>query len=53
MTRTNVKTFKHRIGKNRFIVIQIFQSANAKTIHGNALASNALNVKVFSKRKRR
>ncbi|MFE5322417.1 hypothetical protein ACFQ88_27440 [Paenibacillus sp. NPDC056579] len=50
-SKTNVKTYKHRIGKNLYIVINISQSANAKTELGNALASNAVNVAVFKKQK--
>lgn len=52
-TKTNVKTYKHRIGKNLYIIINISQSADAKTELGNALASNAVNVSIFKKRKKR
>ncbi|MFK7695648.1 hypothetical protein [Paenibacillus sp. HJGM_3] len=47
MNRTHFKTFRFRIGKNKFLVIKIQQSATAKTESGNALASNALNVKIL------
>lgn len=49
MLRQQVKTYKHRIGKNKYIVIKIYQSASAKAEDGNVLASNALNVKIFKK----
>ncbi|MCC3381094.1 hypothetical protein ACFQ5D_12195 [Paenibacillus farraposensis] len=52
MIRNKVKTFKHRIGKNKYLVVKIFQAAAAETRGGNALATNALNIKI-SKRKRR
>ncbi|MCC3379181.1 hypothetical protein ACFQY3_16960 [Paenibacillus farraposensis] len=51
MIKTRVKTFKHRVGKNKFLVVKIFQAANARTRNGNALATNALNIKI-SKRKK-
>jgi hypothetical protein len=50
MIRNRVKTYKHRIGKNRYLVVKVFQAAAAKTGSGNALATNALNIKI-SKRK--
>ncbi|WP_168735969.1 hypothetical protein [Cohnella fermenti] len=46
MNRTRVKTFRHQVGKNRYIVIHIYQSASASSDSGNALASNALNIKI-------
>ncbi len=49
MNRTVVRTFKHKIGKNQFVVIQIFQKAVSTVSNGNALASNAANVKIFKK----
>ncbi|MBU7315944.1 hypothetical protein [Paenibacillus oleatilyticus] len=53
MNRTVVKTFKHKVGKNQFVIIKIFQKAISKVRHGNALASNAVNVKIFKKPKLR
>lgn len=53
VTRTRVKSYRHRIGKNRYIVIQIFQHADARADSGNALASNALNIKITKQRKGR
>lgn len=53
MIRNRVRTYKYRIGKNNFIIIKIYQSAVAKARMGNALASNAVNVKIFEKPKRR
>ncbi|CCC85633.1 hypothetical protein PPM_2696 [Paenibacillus polymyxa M1] len=50
MIRNRVKTYKHRIGKNRYLVVKVFQAAAAKTGSGNALATNALNIKI-TKRK--
>lgn len=41
LIRTNVKTYRHKVGKNRYLILQIIQSANAKAKLGNALASNA------------
>ncbi|WP_164515097.1 hypothetical protein [Paenibacillus lentus] len=52
MIRTNVKTYRRKVGKNRYLIIQIIQSAQAKAHLGNALASNAINVKIFKKRER-
>ncbi|WP_167747194.1 hypothetical protein [Cohnella luojiensis] len=51
MTRTRVKSFRRRIGKNHYLVIQIYQLANAHADSGNALASNALNIKFTKQRK--
>ncbi|MDO7905307.1 hypothetical protein Q5741_02625 [Paenibacillus sp. JX-17] len=46
MLRTRVKTYKHRIGKKKVLVVKVYQSARAKAKHGNALASNMLNIKI-------
>ncbi|UQZ87146.1 hypothetical protein SK3146_06442 [Paenibacillus konkukensis] len=51
MLHTKIKTFRQRIGKNRYLVIQIFQSAVAKAESGNVLASNAVNVKIYKQAK--
>ncbi len=53
VTRTRVKSYRHRIGKNHYLVIQIFQLADARADSGNALASNALNIKISKQRKGR
>lgn len=53
MNRTRVKSYRHRIGKNQYLVIKIYQKADAHSYHGNALASNALNIKILKQRKRR
>ncbi|MFC4077759.1 hypothetical protein [Salinithrix halophila] len=53
MTRTRVKTYQYRIGKNKYLVVKIMQTATGKTVHGNVLASNALNVQIFKKGRRR
>lgn len=53
MVHTKTKSYTYKVGNNKFLVIQIFQSAVAKTHSGNALASNAVNVKVFKKGKKR
>jgi hypothetical protein len=42
MLKSYVKTYKYRIGKNRFLVIKIYQSATARSASGNVLASNAV-----------
>ncbi|MDK8183513.1 hypothetical protein [Paenibacillus sp. UMB4589-SE434] len=47
LQQSKVKTFKYRVGKNKYLVIKIYQSATAKAVHGNALASNAINLKIF------
>ncbi|MET3209601.1 UNVERIFIED_CONTAM: hypothetical protein ABIC26_002548 [Paenibacillus sp. PvR008] len=52
MIKNRVKTYKHRIGKNKFLVVKVFQAAAAETRSGNALATNALNIKI-SKRNRK
>jgi hypothetical protein len=52
MVRTRMKTFRRRVGKNHFLVIQIFQSAAAAAREGNAIANNALSVKIFKQRRR-
>lgn len=53
MIKTQVKTYKHRVGKNNYVVIKIIQSVTARAEQGNVLASNAINVKIFKKGKRR
>ena len=47
MKDSYTKTYKYKVGKNHFFVIKIYQSAHARTENGNALASNAVNVKIF------
>jgi hypothetical protein len=51
MVRSNVKTYRYKIGKNHYIVINIRQQAAAKANVGNVLASNAANVQIFSKQR--
>ncbi|MNR11959.1 hypothetical protein D3C85_1282840 [compost metagenome] len=53
MVRSRVKTYRYRVGKKNFIVIKVYQSTHAKAHSGNVLASNAVNVKIFKKSKRR
>ncbi|MDF2923374.1 MAG: hypothetical protein K0R57_2288 [Paenibacillaceae bacterium] len=53
MLRSRIKSYRYKVGKNHYIVVQIHQSAIAKTHNGNALASNAANVKIFRKNGRR
>nr|WP_272509762.1 hypothetical protein [Paenibacillus chitinolyticus] len=53
VVHTKTKSYTYKVGKNTFLVIKIFQTAVAKTRNGNALASNAANVKVFKKDKKR
>jgi hypothetical protein len=50
MTRTRVKTYRHRIGKNQYLVIQIYPLASAHADTGNALATNALNIQFRNSR---
>lgn len=51
MVRSNVKTLKYRVGKNQFLIINIFQSSEANALQGNVLASNAATVQIFKKSK--
>ncbi|CAM4106332.1 hypothetical protein L1N85_11980 [Paenibacillus alkaliterrae] len=53
MVRSNVKTLKYRVGKNKYLVINIYQSSEASTLQGNVLASNAATVQIFKKSNRR
>ncbi|WAH37811.1 hypothetical protein [Alicyclobacillus dauci] len=52
MTRTRVKTYQYKVGKNKYLVIKIYQTSTAKAKRGNVLASNAVNVQIFKKQKR-
>jgi len=52
MLRSKVKTYQYRMGKKHVIVIHIHQSAQASAKVGNALASNALNIQIYKKRKK-
>ncbi|MDD9267453.1 hypothetical protein ACFPES_10505 [Paenibacillus sp. GCM10023248] len=53
MLQSKVKTYRYRIGQKQFIVIKIYQTARASAKMGNALASNALNIQIFKKQKKR
>lgn len=53
MTKTSIRKFKYRVGKNRYLIIKIVQSTVARTDQGNALASNAVNVSIFKQKGRR
>ncbi len=53
VTRTRVKSYRHSIGKNHYLIIHIYQLANAHADAGNALASNALNIKILKQAKGR
>ncbi|RCW48993.1 hypothetical protein [Paenibacillus prosopidis] len=53
MLRSKVETYKYRVGKNTYIVININQLAAANAEQGNVLASNALNVQILKKSKRK
>jgi hypothetical protein len=53
MLRSQVKTYRYRIGKKNLIVIHIYQTARASAKMGNVLASNALNIQIFKKPKKR
>lgn len=50
MQRNHVKTYRYRVGKNHFIVINITQRATAEAAQGNVLASNAVNVQISKER---
>lgn len=53
MLRSNVKSYTYKVGKNNYIVLNIFQSAEATATQGNVLASNAVNVQILKKMKKR
>ncbi len=53
MIRSNVKTYRYRVGKNHYIIIKVNQLAVGRTEIGNVLASNAVNVQILKKRGRR
>ena len=53
VNHTRIKSYRYRIGKNQYIVIQIYQRADAHSVQGNALASNALNIQISKQSKRR
>ncbi|MDQ8736373.1 hypothetical protein [Paenibacillus sp. LHD-38] len=53
MVRSSVKTVKYRVGKNNYLIINIYQTAEASAQQGNVLASNAATVQIFKKPKRR
>ncbi|WP_440116420.1 hypothetical protein [Paenibacillus sp. QZ-Y1] len=53
MTRSNVKSYGYRVGKNQYIVIQIRQTAKGHADIGNVLASNAVNIQVMKQKGRR
>ncbi|WP_179283103.1 MULTISPECIES: hypothetical protein [Paenibacillus] len=46
MHRSNVKSYRYRVGKNQFIVIKVRQVAKGYAVTGNVLASNAVNVSI-------
>ncbi|WP_336785228.1 hypothetical protein [Paenibacillus sp. MMO-177] len=49
MNHQNVKSYRYRIGRNHYIVINIYQKASAKAEAGNVLASNAVNVQIMKR----
>lgn len=51
-TGTRIRTFRRRIGRNRYLIIKIYQTAEARAASGNALASNALNIQIKKSGKR-
>ncbi|MFB5676636.1 hypothetical protein ACE3NQ_16270 [Paenibacillus terreus] len=51
MLKSDVKTYTYKVGKNNYIVINIFQSATAHADNGNVLASNAVNLKIYKNAK--
>ncbi|WP_175598087.1 MULTISPECIES: hypothetical protein [Paenibacillus] len=53
MVRSSVKTLKYRVGKNNYLVINIYQTSEASAQQGNVLASNAATVQIFKKTKKR
>ena len=53
MTRSNVKSYRYRVGKKQYIVIQIHQTAKGYAETGNVLASNAVNIQIKKQKGRR
>jgi len=53
VNHTRIKSYRYAIGKNQYIVIQIYQRADAHTGQGNALATNALNIQISKRSGRR
>jgi hypothetical protein len=49
MNRSNVKTYRYRVGKNRYLVINIHQHGSASATTGNVLVSNAIYVQILRK----
>ncbi|TCM93294.1 hypothetical protein EV294_107246 [Paenibacillus sp. BK033] len=47
MIHQNVKSYRYRVGRNNYIVINIYQTAKASAEAGNVLASNAVNVQIM------
>ncbi|MEK4362190.1 hypothetical protein MKX68_06700 [Paenibacillus sp. FSL M8-0212] len=48
-----MKSYRYRIGKKQYIVIQIHQTAKGYADSGNVLASNAVNVQIMKQKGRR
>ncbi|UJF31323.1 hypothetical protein [Paenibacillus hexagrammi] len=53
MVRSRVQTFRYKAGKRTVIVINIVQTARAAAKLGNVLASNAVNIQITKKQKKR
>ncbi|PYI56241.1 hypothetical protein [Paenibacillus flagellatus] len=51
MNKTLVKTYRHRVGKNQYVIIHIYQVATAEATQGNAVANNALSVQIVKHQK--
>ncbi len=53
MDQNLVRTYKYKVGKKTYIIIKITQLAGSIAPEGNAIASNQLHVKIFTRKKRR
>lgn len=53
MNRSNVKSYRYRVGKNHYLVIKINQIAKGYADVGNVLASNAVNVQIMKQNSKR
>lgn len=52
MIRTKVKTIRLKVGKKHVLIVKIFQNASAASDKGNAIATNALNVKILKQKQK-
>lgn len=53
MNSNKVTTRVYKVGRNKFIVIKIYQRAKAISPNGNAIATNQANVKILRRKRSR